>query len=194
MNPSYMATPYKGVKRRPRDAYNFYHSQLRVKIECAFGMLVNKFAILCQALPASISLQKLTAMTMAFCRIHNFCIKKRIGEAPSLARDSVEVESNGGIPMVCRPVNDNPPECLRPGEEHYDSPEQLLHGREHFDDVTAIHRQHMTCHARLALRLGNKLPQEKLCCEEVERQRLERHSKSVEIQWPILRILTKTFL
>ena len=49
INQSYMATPFPNVATsaevdevsRERDAYNFYHSQVRIKIECAFGMLIN---------------------------------------------------------------------------------------------------------------------------------------------------------
>jgi len=40
INTKYMATPYPNVKQGSKDAYNFYHSQLRICVECAFGMLV----------------------------------------------------------------------------------------------------------------------------------------------------------
>ena len=40
VNTKYMATPYPNVKQGNKDAYNFYHSQLRICVECAFGMLV----------------------------------------------------------------------------------------------------------------------------------------------------------
>jgi len=38
VNTSYMATPFKGARSGPKDDYNFYHSQVRINIECAFGM------------------------------------------------------------------------------------------------------------------------------------------------------------
>ena len=37
---SFMSVPHKGATHGPKDAFNFYHSQLRIHIECAFGMLV----------------------------------------------------------------------------------------------------------------------------------------------------------
>lgn len=38
-----MATPYINQNHSGvRDNYNFYHSQLRIKIECAFGMLADR--------------------------------------------------------------------------------------------------------------------------------------------------------
>ena len=40
-----MALPYKGAQAGPKDAYNFLHSQLRINIECAFGMLVHRWYI-----------------------------------------------------------------------------------------------------------------------------------------------------
>jgi hypothetical protein len=36
VNTNYMATPYKGQSHGTKDDYNFYHSQLRINIECAF--------------------------------------------------------------------------------------------------------------------------------------------------------------
>ena len=39
MNTQYMATPYAAVSGGTKDAYNFYHSQLR--IECTFSILTH---------------------------------------------------------------------------------------------------------------------------------------------------------
>jgi hypothetical protein len=45
-----MATPFPNVSgnenMKSMDNYNFYHLQLRIQIECAFGMLVQKWGIL----------------------------------------------------------------------------------------------------------------------------------------------------
>ena len=35
----YMVTPYRNVKSGPKDAFNFFQSQLRIRIECAFGLI-----------------------------------------------------------------------------------------------------------------------------------------------------------
>jgi DDE superfamily endonuclease len=37
---SFFVTPYKHAKNGVRDDFNFYQSQLRINIECAFGMLI----------------------------------------------------------------------------------------------------------------------------------------------------------
>ena len=36
-----MVTPYKAVSGGNKDAFNYFQSQLSIRIECAFGMLVH---------------------------------------------------------------------------------------------------------------------------------------------------------
>ena len=62
LNTSYMATPFPNVAgnedMKSKDNYNFYHSQLRIQIECAFGMLVQRFGLLRMAMPKKLSIKK----------------------------------------------------------------------------------------------------------------------------------------
>ena len=46
VNDTYMAVPYPMISSGSKDAYNFYHSQVRINIECTFGILVNRWRIL----------------------------------------------------------------------------------------------------------------------------------------------------
>ena len=50
LNMSYMAAPFPNVSGDPaqksKDDYNFYHSQLRIQVECAFGMIFQRWAML----------------------------------------------------------------------------------------------------------------------------------------------------
>jgi hypothetical protein len=39
---SFMATPYKNVRRGAKDDYNFFQSQVRIRIEMSFGMLTRR--------------------------------------------------------------------------------------------------------------------------------------------------------
>jgi hypothetical protein len=39
LNKSYMETPFPNVSGGGEDVYNFYHSQLQIRIECCFGQL-----------------------------------------------------------------------------------------------------------------------------------------------------------
>lgn len=71
----YMATPLKGIRGRYEDAYNFYLSQLRIKIECAFGALVHRWAIL--RAPLTVPLPKVAPMMESLVRLHNYCINEK---------------------------------------------------------------------------------------------------------------------
>ena len=74
INSKFMATPYPNVSGGSKDNYNFFHSQLRIRVECAFGMLVEHWGILRMAMPSNITIDKTTALVNALARIHNFCI------------------------------------------------------------------------------------------------------------------------
>jgi hypothetical protein len=51
VNTPYMANPFKSASTPSKDAYNFFHSSLRINIECAFCMLVHRWGILRKAMP-----------------------------------------------------------------------------------------------------------------------------------------------
>jgi hypothetical protein len=70
---NFMVTPYKSVRAGPKDDFNFFHSQLQINIECAFGMLVKKWAVLQKPLPCQMGPHKQMALTMTLCQLHNFC-------------------------------------------------------------------------------------------------------------------------
>ena len=41
VNESYMVVPFQAMSNGPKDSYNFYNSQVRINIECAFSILTN---------------------------------------------------------------------------------------------------------------------------------------------------------
>ena len=41
VNEPYMVVPFQAMSNGPKDSYNFYHLQVRINIECAFGILTN---------------------------------------------------------------------------------------------------------------------------------------------------------
>jgi hypothetical protein len=134
VNTFYMATPFKGVSGGTKDDYNFYHSQVRITIECAFGMLVHRWGILRKAIPSGMGLAKITALVMCLCRLHNYCINRRLerklsiaAEVP-LAQDFAHILAHGGIPLE-RTANNQL------------SPDQLLGGGEHFEDQSRTARR-----------------------------------------------------
>jgi hypothetical protein len=52
----------------------FFLHQLRIRVECAFGILVNRWAILRSIIPAGISVKRTVALVVALAKLHNFCI------------------------------------------------------------------------------------------------------------------------
>lgn len=76
----YMATPIKGASPGLEDSYNFYHSQVRIIVECAFGMFVYRWGLLRR--PLLCSFDKVVPLVMCLCRLHNFCINSGISESP----------------------------------------------------------------------------------------------------------------
>jgi hypothetical protein len=77
LNLKFMVTPFPNVSSGRKDYFNFFHSQLRIRVECAFGMLVGRWGILRSAIPQNISLTRTIALVHALAKLHNFCIAKQ---------------------------------------------------------------------------------------------------------------------
>jgi hypothetical protein len=162
VNTNYMVTPFKAVSSGPKDDYNFYHSQVRIKVECSFGILVHRWGILRRPMSSTIGLRKTTALVMCLCSLHNFCIDqngRNDTEAAPLAGDLAESAVRGGIPLVERQHN------------HY-SPDQLLNGGHHYEDFSRNLRRRLERHAEKAADDG-MLPRERLL-HIVESKQLKR--------------------
>jgi DDE superfamily endonuclease len=100
INTDYMITPYKGVSGGDKDAFNYYQSQLRICIECAFGMVYHRFAILHKPIQQKIMIAKTTALVMACCKLHNYCINNDDATVPIPREgDIMNVLLEGGIPL-----------------------------------------------------------------------------------------------
>jgi hypothetical protein len=57
------------------DGYNFYLSQLRIRTERAFGILVHRFGILRR--PMSMAISKVPAIVTCLMKLHNFYINNK---------------------------------------------------------------------------------------------------------------------
>ena len=91
----HMAPIYWGSDAtRPKcDNFNFYASQLRIRIEMAFGLMVKKWGILSR--PLGIKVVNVKHLIVAIARLHNFCINERIargGERVSFDAQDVQLE------------------------------------------------------------------------------------------------------
>ena len=69
-----MLTPYIGQQKKDpkKDCFNFYLSQLRIRIEHAFGMLVNTFGVFKRDL--EVKLQHVPLLIEVAFRLHNLYI------------------------------------------------------------------------------------------------------------------------
>ena len=132
LNTPYMATPYAAVSGGTKVAYNFYHSQLRIRIECTFGMLTHRWAILRSAIPMNVSVQKTVALVLALAKLHNYFIDADgASDLTFTASDEWQHEINGAVPLVT--TGDS-----QESSGHDVVPEQLLDGGNHFDDIGGV--------------------------------------------------------
>lgn len=116
----YMVTPFRAVSSGPKDAFNYYQSQVRIAVECAFGILVHKWGILRKAIPMNISIKKTCALVSALCKLHNFCIDSMddiSGQTATGAQDELNIAASGGIPLDRSQENPYRPSQLLDGNE-----------------------------------------------------------------------------
>jgi hypothetical protein len=83
-----LLTPFTGVQVAGdlyKDSFNFALSQLRIRVEMAFGLLVSKWGIFDR--PLSTKLERTTAIIKACMILHNFTICERLASCEDPARD-----------------------------------------------------------------------------------------------------------
>ena len=100
----YMAIPYSTASGT-KDPYNFYHSQVRIWIECAFGMSTKRWPILRSAIPVNVTVPKTVALVFGLAKLHNFIIDAELDDRSTvdltyIANDEWSIELNGGVPLV----------------------------------------------------------------------------------------------
>ena len=148
LNTPFMASPYSGgALTGSKDAYNFYHSQLRIQIECAFGKFTQRWGILRSAMPRGVSIRKSVALVLALAKLHNFCIDQKEVQVESMtAQDERYIEEQGAVPLEDDPRTN--------GQQ---IPRQLIGAGEHFDGIERNERRR-----RNRSFSGIELPREKL--------------------------------
>ena len=154
LNTAYMATPFTNVagdpNRAAEDNYNFYHSQLRIRVECAFGMLVQRWGILRMAMPRNFGVSKVVALVISLAKLHNFCIgESNIPEHLPRMYDKDRLHmmnSDGGYILLC---NDD-------SQQNTPVPTELMHLGEHFDDVPSNILRSLR--RQSTVNAGNELP------------------------------------
>jgi hypothetical protein len=96
----HLLTPFSGTNRcvPEHDAYNFYISQLRIKIEQAFGLMTTKWRVLRR--PLLIKLSNVGNVVMAVSRLHNFVISQRPNAVNSDAVDPMTSSGSDAIGFI----------------------------------------------------------------------------------------------
>ena len=107
-----LLTPFGRPRRGPMDpasdAFNFFQSSARMNIECAFGMLVQRFGVFWR--PLRVNLDRVPLVIRCAMKIHNLCIDQRMDRI-SLSMDADDykyvtarrkTEKVGGVPDVYR--------------------------------------------------------------------------------------------
>ena len=119
VNEIYLAVPFPNTSSGPKDAYNNYQSQVQINIECAFGVLTNRWRLLKSTLSTNIPIIHMNALLSSLCKIHFFCIDNGNATLPE------RYEHDLLTLMDFVNIND--------GDGPY--PIGLLGGGEHFADV-----------------------------------------------------------
>ena len=80
VNDVHVITPYNltQIISPDHDTYNFLLSQLRIRIEMAFGLLVNKWRVFKR--PLSVKIKNVGKIIHCCMRLHNYCISQRLSE------------------------------------------------------------------------------------------------------------------
>ncbi|KAL9191554.1 hypothetical protein ACHAXT_001260 [Thalassiosira profunda] len=140
VNAPYMCVPFRNVPpNTPEDAFNFFQSQIRINIECAFGILVHRFGLLRKPIPMNIDVHKTNSLVLALCKLHIFCIEQNCELLPAHQSDVTNIVLREG--GMYRPRIDDDGEARWSYDESQDRVAGLLDGGQHCDDHTTESRR-----------------------------------------------------
>ncbi len=105
--------------------------QLQIRVECCFGMLVQRWSMLCAPMPCNFSIPKIIALINGLAKHQNFCINEKEGDADSLLNIDEEYMMTNGrfIEMVSDDTHDIP------------IPSGIMDCGHHFQDVPRAYRR-----------------------------------------------------
>lgn len=111
VNKTYLATPYPNInpdnseEERQKDAYNYFHSNTRITIECTFGILIQRWGLLRRKAPKGYPIAKVIATFVCLCKLHNFLIDQQHSNETNedvpehTAADRFHMQMSGSIPF-----------------------------------------------------------------------------------------------
>jgi hypothetical protein len=77
------------AKYHKNNNFNFFASQLRIRIKMAFGLMVKKWGIIGR--PLNVKLANVKHIVLAIARLHNYCIDKRLLQEDTPAANQLVV-------------------------------------------------------------------------------------------------------
>ena len=140
----WMATPIPGhCISETDDAYNFYHSQIRITVERVFGIFVHRWGILRR--PLGMSILKVPALVTCLMKLHNFCINNSGNCTPSTLRVDERAIRNftARSSRISTVSHSDTAEAVRLNE--HGSPDVLTGAGHHFLDLARQRRPTIIC-------------------------------------------------
>lgn len=91
----HLLVPFSGSQRQnpANDAYNFYLSQLRIRIEMAFGLMTSKWRILRK--PLEVDLKNARKVIVSICRLHNYVITRNQSVLDRFSKTTNNINEDG---------------------------------------------------------------------------------------------------
>ena len=125
----HLVSMYYGTNksRKEFDNFNFYASQLRIRVEMAFGLMTKKWGILWRSLIINMRNTKYLAYAIAL--LHNYCINERIEDPTGGHPD----------PLVEARIND------RGQEYHVSQASAELEAASKSFNAFSVNREQMVC-------------------------------------------------
>jgi hypothetical protein len=115
--------------KKSEDNYNFFHSQLRIRVECAFGMLVARWGILRMVISNKITVTRTIALVNTLARLHNFCLEELIPDQLEIVTENIINWEEGYVALEDSNVHRIP------------MPITLMDAGHHFEEVPRIARR-----------------------------------------------------
>ena len=110
---------------------------MQIRIECAFGMMVQRWGILRMAMPKGLSIVRIIALVNALAKLHNFCI-----EEVSHGRDSATLLQQLNVDNLHIVNNEDGYVPMEASREHgMPLPRALMEPGHHFADISRSARR-----------------------------------------------------
>lgn len=156
INRNYFATPFPNIHQanerdETKDAYNYFHSNVRIRIECAFGVLLSRWGFLRKKAPQQYTMQKTISTVSALCRLHNFLIDhKQDHNIMPTNEDRLYLMLHGAAPLDAARGQHNhvyAPQLADAGH-HQDDHDRRRTAREEAEGMRELPRERLLRHVR----------------------------------------------